>query len=152
MWKHTYLPSQSAPTILVLKTWVGLWPWKKRSKVWVAKSRVQKNRVIVIQKEKMPGCLFSFLNKNDPVFCTLHLAIHILDLFFQGHKPTHVFKTRIVGADCYASNSVRLWHHNLPTLPQPKRLCRGTNTTTRHCWCQSVNAFDGSLFAGFLRP
>ena len=21
--------SQSAPTILVLKTWVGLWPWKK---------------------------------------------------------------------------------------------------------------------------
>ena len=25
----SYLPSQSAPTILVLKTWVGLWPWKK---------------------------------------------------------------------------------------------------------------------------
>ena len=22
-------PSQSAPTILVLKTWIGLWPWKK---------------------------------------------------------------------------------------------------------------------------
>ena len=24
---------------------------------------------------------------------------HILNLFLQGHKPTHVFKTRIVGAD-----------------------------------------------------
>jgi hypothetical protein len=32
---------------------------KIKSKIWVAKSRVQKNRVIVIQKEKRPGCLFS---------------------------------------------------------------------------------------------
>ena len=27
--KPAQSPSQSAPTILVLKTWVGLWPWKK---------------------------------------------------------------------------------------------------------------------------
>ena len=27
------------------------------------------------------------------------LQTHILALFFQGHKPTYVFKTRIVGAD-----------------------------------------------------
>ena len=27
---NTYSPSQSAPTILVFKTWVGLWPWKKK--------------------------------------------------------------------------------------------------------------------------
>ena len=41
-----------------------------------------------------------FLNKNDPVFCTLLFAPHIMDLiFFQRRKPTHVFKTRIVGAD-----------------------------------------------------
>ena len=33
---------------------------KKRFKTWVAKTRVQKNRVIVIQKEKRPGCHFSF--------------------------------------------------------------------------------------------
>ena len=40
------------------------------------------------------------LNNNDPGFCTLLFAPHILDLiFFQGHKPTHVFKLRIVGAD-----------------------------------------------------
>ena len=31
--------------------------------------------------------------------CTILFAIHILDLFLQGHKPTHVFKTTIVGAD-----------------------------------------------------
>ena len=43
---------------------------------------------------------FLFLNNNDPVFCTLIFAPHILDpIFFQGHKPTHVIKTRIVGAD-----------------------------------------------------
>ena len=34
------------------------------------------------------------------VFCTLLFASHIFVLiFFQGHKPTHVFKTRIVDAD-----------------------------------------------------
>ena len=45
------------------------------------------------------------LNNNDPVFCTLLFALHILDpIFFRitgfpDHKTTHVFKTRIVGAD-----------------------------------------------------
>ena len=42
---------------------------------------------------------YEFLNNNDPVFCILLFSIHILDLFFQDHKPTHVFKTRIAGAD-----------------------------------------------------
>ena len=32
---------------------------KRRSEIWVAKSRVPKNRVIVIQKEKRPGSLYS---------------------------------------------------------------------------------------------
>ena len=41
-----------------------------------------------------------FLNNNDPVFCNLLFSGPYLDLiFFQGHKPTHVFKTRIVGAN-----------------------------------------------------
>ena len=51
-------PSQSAPTILVLKTWVGLWPCKKRSKIWVAKSRVQKTGSLLFKNRR--GCLFSF--------------------------------------------------------------------------------------------
>ena len=41
-----------------------------------------------------------FLNINDPVFwhpafCNPFFAPN----YFQGHKPTHVFKTKIVGAD-----------------------------------------------------
>ena len=36
-----------------------------------------------------------FLNNNDPVFCTLLFATHILDLFLKDHKPTNVLKTKI---------------------------------------------------------
>ena len=39
------------------------------------------------------------LNNNDPVFAPYFLQPIFLDHFFQGYKPTHVFKTRIVGAD-----------------------------------------------------
>ena len=60
------------------------------------KSRVQKKRVIVIQKEKKPDCLFSFWITTTRFFST-RLFLDLI--FFQGHKPTHVFKTRIVGAD-----------------------------------------------------
>ena len=41
-----------------------------------------------------------FLNNNDPVFCNQLLSgPYFGPDFFQGHKSTHVFKTRIVGAD-----------------------------------------------------
>ena len=41
-----------------------------------------------------------FLNNNGPVFNTLIFEPYILDpIIFQGCKPTHVFKTRIMGAD-----------------------------------------------------
>ena len=67
-------PSQSAPTILVLKTWVGLWPWKKLVQNMGSKNQGAKNRVIVIQKEKRP-LLFRlpllFLN-------ALKLLLHII--------------------------------------------------------------------------
>ena len=62
---------------------------QKGSKIWVAKSRMQKNRLLLL-----------FLNNNDPVF--LHPAFWnpcFGPFFLQGHKPTHVFKTRILGAD-----------------------------------------------------
>ena len=62
------LPSQSVPTILVLKTWIGLWPWKKiRSKIWDAKSRVQKTLLFKKRKGQLP---LLCLNNNDPAFCT----------------------------------------------------------------------------------
>ena len=56
----TQSPSQSAPTILVLKTRVGLWHWEKigHPVFWIKQGA--KNKVIFIQKEKRPGWLFSF--------------------------------------------------------------------------------------------
>ena len=40
-----------------------------------------------------------FLNNNEPAFFTLLFSgPYFGPDFFQGHKPTHVFKTRIVGA------------------------------------------------------
>ena len=57
-----------------------------------------KNRVIVFQKEKEPGCFFSFwitmILFLHPALCTPYFG----QIFFQDHKMTHVFKTRIVGA------------------------------------------------------
>ena len=46
------------------------------------KSRVQKTGSLLFKKAA--PCFFQ---------------VHILNLIFQGYKPTHVFKTRIVGAD-----------------------------------------------------
>ena len=41
-----------------------------------------------------------FLNNNDPVFFTLLFSgPYFGPGFFLDHKPTHVFKTKIVGAD-----------------------------------------------------
>ena len=59
---RTYTPSQSAPSILVLTTWVNLWPWKKiRSKIWTWKYQVS--------------------NNNEPFFAPCFFQVHILDSF-----------------------------------------------------------------------
>ena len=51
-------------------------------------------------KRDEPAWPVLFLNNNDPVFCTLLFSgPYFGPNFFQGHKPTHVFKTRIVDAD-----------------------------------------------------
>ena len=86
--------------ILVLKTWVGLRPWKK----WGAKYRVQKagckKQGHSYPKREEVRLPLLFLNKNDPVFFTLLFSgPYFGPDFFQGRKPTHVFKTRIVDAD-----------------------------------------------------
>ena len=72
---------------------------KIRSKIWGSKSRVQKQGHCYSKKEEARLPLL-FLNNNDPVFCTqLFSGPYFRPDIFQGHKPTHVFKTRIVGAD-----------------------------------------------------
>ena len=93
MYKVTKSPSQSAPTILVLKTRVSLGPWKKIG-----------HPAFVMQKEKRQPGLFSFWITMTLFFapCFLHPAFCTpfwTRSFFQDPKPTHVFKTRTVGAD-----------------------------------------------------
>ena len=44
---------------------------KIKSKIWTWKKVVAKNKVIVIQIEKRPGCLFSFWITMTQSFCTL---------------------------------------------------------------------------------
>ena len=78
---------------------LGSGTFKELGTLLFSKSRVQKNRVIFIQKEKRPGCIFSFWITMTLVFCTLLFQKAGCPVFFQGHKPTLVFKTRIVGAD-----------------------------------------------------
>ena len=99
----TNSPSQYTPIILIFlfrpDIFLGSGTFKKSGTLLFAKSRVQKNRVIVIQKEKRPGCLFSFWITKTLVFYTLLFSKSRVPNFFQGHKPTLVFKTRIVGAD-----------------------------------------------------
>ena len=65
---------------------LGSGTFKKLGTLLFSKSRVQKYRVNVIQKEKRPGCLFSFWITMTLVFCSL--------LF----SKSKVFKTRIMGA------------------------------------------------------
>jgi hypothetical protein len=52
-----------------------------------AKTMVQKNRFIVLQKEKRPGCLFSFWITMTLVFCTLFFSKSRVPDFFQGYRP-----------------------------------------------------------------
>ena len=68
------LLSQSAPTILVLKTWVDLWPYKNQVKNMGCKKQGAKNRVIDIQKENRAAASSLFWITMTlflhPAFCT----------------------------------------------------------------------------------
>ena len=88
--KQTHSPSQSAPTILVLKTRVGLWPWKKLGTLLFEKSRVQKTKVIVIQKEKRQPGLFSFWITMTLFFCTLLFAKSRVPEFLKVPDPKNI--------------------------------------------------------------
>ena len=51
-------------------------------------------------QEKRPGCLFSFWITKKV------LTLFFPSYFFQCHKPTHVFKSKIVGVDWRANKDV----------------------------------------------
>ena len=107
-----YLIDQSICTLIcnsefIRLTWYffRVWNFKKN---WVqymeCKKQGAKNKAIAIRKEKrQPGLFFFWITMTllfASCFLPLLLAPHILDpILFQGCKPTHVFKTKIVGAD-----------------------------------------------------
>ena len=61
---EAYTPNQSAPTILVLKAWVGLWPWKNQiQNMDLKKARWQ--------------------NQGQCYLLPVFFQVHILDLIFS---------------------------------------------------------------------
>ena len=63
------------------------------------KKQGAKKRVIAFKKRRGQAASSLYEYYNDPVF--LHPAFRnpYFGPFFQVHKPTHLFKTRIVGGD-----------------------------------------------------
>ena len=110
------LPSQFAPspTILVLKTWVSLWPWK---------NQIQNMDLKKDQKEKRPDCLFSFWITMTLVFCTLLFSKSWVPNFFSGSQTDPGFQNKNSG--CRLTG--RLW-----ALPPSPRILVVNFTTLLH--------------------
>ena len=105
------MPSQSVPTILVLKTRVGLWPEKQNWAPCFLKKAVCKKPRSLLFKKRRGNCFLL------PIFDLI---------FFWGHKPTHVFKTRIVGTDWlgdYVSLSINYIFMTLEKVINQSELC-----------------------------
>ena len=60
----------------------------------VEKNNADQNKNIDLELKKKQG-----VKNRVLVFSHCFYQVHMLDLFFQGHKLTQVFKSRIVGAD-----------------------------------------------------
>ena len=72
---------------------------QRRSKIWIAKKQDAKKQGHCYSKREEARLPLLFLSNNEPVFLHPAFCNPYFGPFFQGHKPTHVFKTRIVGAD-----------------------------------------------------
>ena len=90
--EFTQSPSQSAPTILVLKTWVSLWPWKKiRSNIWTWKLQVAKKGRCYRKEKRQPGLLFI-----EIVWCTRTNSSYPRLLRFFCWPPCLSFTTHVL--------------------------------------------------------
>ena len=104
----------------IKSTWYFLWSGTYGWKYGVQKTG--SGLFFVIQKEKRQSGLFSFWITMTLVFCTLLFSKSKVPDFFQGHKPTLVFKTRIVGAD---------WLEDYVVNPPERKLAKRTSVY----WC-----------------
>ena len=79
-------------------TWYFFRVWnlkKKVPKYGFQKAGSKKQGHCYSKEEEEAAWPLLFLDDNDPAFCNPYFGPD----YFQGHKLTHVFKTRIVGAD-----------------------------------------------------
>ena len=91
------LVSQSAPAILVLKTWVGLWPWKKSGqKYGIQKAGCKKQGHCYSKREEAAWPLL-FLNNNDPVFLHPAFCKPYFGRFFTGWQTDPCFQNKNSG-------------------------------------------------------
>ena len=88
--------SQSAPTILVLKTWVGLWPWKKLGPKYGVKKVGCKKQGHYYSKREEDSCLFSFWITMTFIFCTQLFAPHILDPVFLKFQTLKKYQVDLI--------------------------------------------------------
>ena len=84
---QTQSPSQSAPTILVLKTRVGLWPWKKNQAPCILKKQGAKNQGHCYSKKEEAAWSLLFLNNNDPVLLYPAFCKKQGSRFFKSSRP-----------------------------------------------------------------
>ena len=87
---ETHTPSQSAPTIENMGQFVTL--KKIRSKIWTWKNQGEKNRVIVIQKEKRQHGLFSMF-----LYTLLFFRSIFWTWFFSGSQTDPCFQNKNSG-------------------------------------------------------
>ena len=90
--------------------------------------------------------LFEWLNNNDPAFLHLAFCNPYFGPFFQGHKPTHVFKIIMIVRADWLGESVSKWvsfhvHIFLDKMKQKMPLCMNfawwtlrPASTTGGCW------------------
>ena len=98
--EEKYTVAQSICILYSSLSGQGLELYKNQVQNMDLKKAVPKKQGQCYSKREDAAWPFFFLNNNDPVFCNqLFSGPYFGPDFFQGHKPTHVFKTRIMGAD-----------------------------------------------------
>ena len=83
-------PSQSVLTILVLKTWVGLWPWKKSGQKYGMQKAGCKKQGHYYSKREEGSCLFSFWMTMTLFFAPCFLTPYFGPCFFKVPDPKKI--------------------------------------------------------------
>ena len=96
-WNETHLltlsPSQSARTIIIiLKTWVGLWPWKKGPKYGLQKARCKKAGSLLFSHSKREEARLPALQSQ--IFFWLEIWHYLTTFGDSGYSATDSLRGR----------------------------------------------------------